>query len=124
MASTTSISGKRVFTPSIMTGVAYVALTIAGLVAVKVVELRLPAPGHRSTVTVMRVKAVVNVAIKAVRAVKPGTSSKEYPADKPIGPIVAIGSAVIRLIVEVAIRAHWSRSDFDSNLRWPLGRAA
>jgi hypothetical protein len=107
-----------------MPGVAYVALPIARLVAVKVVELRLPATWQGPTVTVMRVKAVVNVAIKAVRAMKPGASSKEHAADKPIGPIVAIGRTVIRLIVEVAIRAHGSRSDFDSNLRWPQRRAA
>jgi hypothetical protein len=105
------------FTTCIVAGVAYVALPIPGLVAVKVVELGLPAPRHRSNVAVMRVKAVVNVTVKAARAVKPGTSSKEDPADKPIGPIVAIGSTVIGLIVKVPIWAHGSRTDFDSNLR-------
>jgi hypothetical protein len=123
MAST-PISGERVFTPRIMAGVASVALSIAGLVAVKVVELLLPAPWHRANISVMGVKAVVNVAIKASRAVKPGTCSKEHPANKPIGPIVAIGSTVIRLIVEVPIRAHGSHSDIDGNLRRPKGRAA
>jgi hypothetical protein len=111
------ISRERVFTNRIVASVACVALSIAGLVAVKVVELRLPAPRYRSVVSVMRIKAVVNVAIEAAWAVKPGTSSKECPAHKPIGPIVAIGSTVVRLIVEVPIGAHGSHSDIDSNLR-------
>ena len=45
VASSAPISGERVFTTRIMAGVAYVALSIAGFVAVKVVELRLPAAG-------------------------------------------------------------------------------
>jgi hypothetical protein len=123
-ASTTSISRKRVFSPRIVAGVAYVALSIASLVAVKVVELRLPASGYRSVVSVMRVKAIVNVAIKAATAVKPGACSKEYPPNKPIGPIVAIGRTIVRRIVKVPIRAHWSHSDIDTNLRVPLRCAA
>jgi hypothetical protein len=120
----TSISRKRVFTTRIMAGVSYVALSIAGLVAVKVVELRLPAPGYRSAVSVMWVKAVVNVAIKPARAVEPRTSSKEDPAHKPIGPIVTIGCAVVRLVVEVPIRANRSHANTDSDLRGPQGRTA
>jgi hypothetical protein len=123
MASTPK-SRERVFTARIMAGVAYVALSIAGLIAVKVVELRLSAAGYRATVTVMGIKAVVNVPIKAAWAVKPGASSKEYPANKPIGTVVAIGSTVVRLIVEVPIRAHGSHSDFDTNLRPSQGCTA
>jgi hypothetical protein len=115
------ISGKRVFTPRIMAGVAYMTLSIASLVAVKVVELLLSTTWQRSTVSVVRIKAVVNVAIKAAWTVKPGTCSEEYPADKPIGAVVSIGSAVIRLVVEVPIGAHGSHSDIDSNLRPPHG---
>jgi hypothetical protein len=120
MAST-PIAGERVFATSFMAGVACMALSIAGLVAVKVVELLLPAARQRSTVSVVRIKAVVNVAIKAAWTVKPGTCSEEYPADKPIGAVVSIGSTVIRLVVEVPIWAHGSHSDIDSNLRPPHG---
>jgi hypothetical protein len=107
-----------------MAGIARVALPIARFVAVKVVELRFPAPGQRSAVSMMRIKAVVNVTIKTMRAVKPRTGSKEYPANKPIGTIVAIGSAFIRLIVKVPIGAHGSCSDFNCNLCWPKRCAA
>ena len=121
---TTPKSGKGVFCAPIMAGVAYVALPIPRLVCVEVVERPLSTPRQRPIVTVMRVKAVVNVAVKAARAVKPGTSSKKHPANKPIGPIVAIGRTVIRGVVEVPIRANWSHSNVDGNLGWPHGCTA
>jgi hypothetical protein len=91
---------------------------------VKVIELLFSASWHRSAVSVMGVKAVVNVAIKAARAVKPGTCSKEDSANKPIGTVVAIRGAVVRLVVEVPIGAHGSRSNFDTDLRRPEGCTA
>jgi hypothetical protein len=108
-----------VFIARIMVGVAYMALSIPRLVPVEVVERLRTALRQRSMVTLARVVAVVDVAVKAVWAVKPGASSKKHPANKPIGPIVAIGSAVIWLIVEVPIGARRRHSDADANLRWP-----
>jgi hypothetical protein len=119
-----SISGKGVFTARFMAGVAYMASSIPRLIPVEVVERLRTALRHRSTVTLARVVAVVDVAVKAVRAVKPGAGSKKHPAIKPIGPIVAIGSTVIWLIVEVPIGAHRRHSDADANLRWPKRRTA
>ncbi len=114
----TPISGEGVFSLGFMASVAYVALPIPRLVSLEVVEALRPALGQRSIVAVMRIKAVVDMAVKAVRAVKPGAGSKKHPAHKPIGPIVAVGSTVIRGIVEVPVRAHRSRSDVyaDGNL--------
>jgi len=114
----TPITGEGVFTRRFMAGIAYVASAIPRLVSLEVVEALRPAPGQRSNVTVMGIKAVVDVAVKAVRAVKPGASSKKHPANKPIGPVVAVRSTVIRGIVEVPVRAHGSRSDVyaDGNL--------
>jgi hypothetical protein len=68
----------------------------------------------------MRIKAVVDMAEKAVRAMKPGASSKKHPMNKPIGPIIAVSSTVIWGIVEVTVRAHGSRSDVyvDADLGW------
>ncbi len=118
---TTPISGERVFSPGVMASVAYVASPISRLVSLEVVEALRPAPRQRSNVTVMRIKAVVDMAVKAVRAVKPGASSKKYPANEPIGPIVAVRSTVIWFIVEIPVRAHGSRSDVyaDGNLSSP-----
>jgi hypothetical protein len=113
-----------VFTARIMAGVAYMALSIPRLVPVEVVERLRTALRQRPMVTLARVVAVVDVAIKAVRAVKPGAGSKKHPADKPIGPIVAIGSTVVWLIIEVPIGAHRRHSDADGNLRRPQGYTA
>jgi hypothetical protein len=104
-----------------MTGVAYVALPISRLVAVKMVELLFAAPRKRSVVTLTGVKAVVDVAIKAVGSVKPGASAKKHATNKPVGPIVAVRGTVIRSIVEVPVGAHRRHSDVDGNLGWRHG---
>lgn len=93
---TAPISGEGVFSLRFMAGLPYVASPIPRLVSLEVVEALCPALRQRSNVTVMRIKPVVDMAEKAVRAVKPGASSKKHPANKPIGPIVAVRSTVIR----------------------------
>ncbi len=115
---TTPISGEGVFSLRFMASVAYVASPIPRLVSLEVVEALRPALGQRPNVTVMRIKAVVDMAEKTVTAVKPGASSEKHPANKPVRPIVAVRSTVIRFIVEVPVRAHGSRSDIyaDRNL--------
>jgi hypothetical protein len=115
-----------VFIRRVVTGVAYMALSIPRLVPVEVVERLRTALRQRSMVTVARIKAVVHVAKKAVGAVKPGASPDKHPANKPIGPIVAVGSTVVRLIVEVPIRAHGGRPNVhgDGNLGWRQGCTA
>jgi hypothetical protein len=109
-----------------MARVAYVASPIPRLVSVEVVEALGSAVRQRSSVTVMRIKTVVDMAIKAVMAVKPGAGSKKHPANKPIGSIVAVRSTVIGRIVEVSVRTHGSRPDVyaDGNLGWRHGCTA
>jgi hypothetical protein len=81
MATTTTPSaGQGVFPTTIMTSVAYVPLPIPRLVCVEVVKRLLPAPRHWSSVTVMRIIAVVDMAVKAVRTMKPGASPNKYPS--------------------------------------------
>ena len=115
---TTPISGECVFSLRFMASVAYVASSIPRLICLEVVEALRPALRQRSNVTVMRIKAVIDMAEKTMGAVKPRASSNKHPADKPIRPIVAVRSTVIRGIVEVPVRAHGSRSDIyaDRNL--------
>ena len=108
---TTPIAGERVLTPALMGSRAYVSSTIPRLVSLEVVEALRPARRQRAIVTVMRIKAVVDMAEKASRSVKPRACSNKYPSNKPIRPVVAIRSAVIRGIVEVSVRTHGSWSD-------------
>jgi hypothetical protein len=69
----------------------------------------------------LRVEPVVDVAVKALSAVKPGAGSKEYASYKPIGAVVAIRRAVIGLIVEVSIGANRRRSYLNGNLCRRIG---
>ena len=115
---TAPVSREGTLFARFMAGVACVALPIAGLIPMEVVEPFFPAPWQRPSVTVMRIKAVVDVAVEAVPAVEPGAGSKKHPTDKPVGTIVAVRSAVIGLIVEVPIGAHWGHSNADGNLGW------
>jgi len=112
---TAPISGQRVLTPRFMASVAYVPSPISRLIALKVIEALRPALRQRSSVTMMRIKAVVDVSEKSVRSVKPGTSSKKYPTHKPIRPVVAVRSAIVRGIIEVSVRTYRSRSDVYAN---------
>jgi hypothetical protein len=66
----------------------------------------------------MGVKTIVDMAVEAMGAMKPGASTEEDSTDKPVRPVVAVRRTVIRWIVEVAIRADGSRSNIysDSNL--------
>jgi hypothetical protein len=109
--STTPISGQSVFRFRFMVSIAYVSSPIPRLVSLEVVEALRPALRQRPSITVMRIEAVVDVAVKAAMTVKPGASPNKHPANKPIGPIVAVRSTVIRGIVEVAVRTHGSHSD-------------
>jgi hypothetical protein len=94
-------------------GVADVTLAIASLVAVKVIEGSFAASRHGASVAVVRVVAVVHMAVEATRSMKPRTRSKEHAAGKPIRSIVAIGRAVVRGIVIVSIRAYRGGSNVD-----------
>ena len=112
---TTPISGERVLSLPFMASFAYVASPISRLVCVEVVEALRPALRQRSSVTVMRIKPVIDMSVKAVRAVKPRTCSKKHPANKPIGPVVTVRSTVIRGVVEVSVRTHGNWPDVYAN---------
>jgi len=113
--STTPISGERVLSLPVMASVAYVASPISRLVCLEVVEALRPALRHWSSVTVMRIKPVIDMSVKAVRAVKPRACSQKHPANKPIWPVVAVRGTVIGGVVKVSVRAHGSRSDVYAN---------
>ena len=99
-----------------MSGVAYVSLSVTRFVAMEVVERRLAARGQRPVVAVVRVKAVVDMAVEAVMAMEPWTSTKEHAANKPVRSIVTVRRAVVWGIVEVSIGADGGRpSDVDSD---------
>jgi hypothetical protein len=123
-ATAPAISRQGMFTAGVMASLAYVALSVSRLISLKVVEGLCPPSRQRSTVTMLRIVAVVDVAIKAVTAVEPGAGANKQPAHKPIRPIVAVGRTLIRDVVEVPVGAHRRYSNVDGNLGWCQGCAA
>jgi hypothetical protein len=73
---------------------------------------------HRmwTSVAVMRIESVINVAAEIVRAVEPRAGSDEHATVEPLGPVVPIGGAVIWGEVVKAIRANRLWSDIDGDL--------
>jgi hypothetical protein len=59
---------------------------------------------RRAGVSVMNIEMVVHVAAKVSRAVEPRAGTNENAAVEPLRTVVAVGSAVIRREVIVAIR--------------------
>jgi hypothetical protein len=66
-------------------------------------------------IAMMRVIAVIYMAVPAVRAMEPRTCSNEYAVGEPLWPIVAIGGAIVGGVVEITIRAHRRRSNIDAD---------
>ena len=110
--STMAISGA-VFRCRTMVCSPRVALPIPRLVGVEVGERRLSVLRHRSYITVVRIIAIINVAVEAMGTMEPWASADEYPAKEPIGTIVAIGSTGVRRIVKVPVRTHRSHANID-----------
>lgn len=107
---------RRVLAAAFMARIAGLAVPIVSRTCVEAIERLLPPRRNGPVIPMMRIIALVNVAIKSARAVKPWPSSYEYPAREPIRSIVAIGRTIIGRIVKVAIRAHWRHTDVDGNL--------
>jgi hypothetical protein len=117
-----ALKSGAMFTIWTVACVADVALSIPCLVRVEVGECLLPVGGHWPVVTVMRIVTVIDVAVEAAGTVEPGASADEDPADEPIRPVVAIGSAAIRGVVEVSVGAHRGYPNVDRDLSWCRGQ--
>jgi hypothetical protein len=104
-----------VLSAGLMAGVADVALAVAGFVAVEVVEGLGSTFGERAVITVVRVETVIDVSVKPVRTVEPGTGAEKDPPDEPVRAVVAIGSAIVWRVIEVAVRTNRGRPKVDSH---------
>ena len=118
-----AVAGESVFVAGIMTGVAYVALSVARFVSVKMIEGLRSALRHWSMVAVAGIVAVVDVAVKAAVAVEPGAGSNKEPTRKPVGSVIAVGCAVVWSIVKVAIGADGLHPNADRDLGCRYRRA-
>jgi hypothetical protein len=100
----------------------YVAASVTHFIAFEVfdsidrVGRSLASGRQRPPVSVLRMKASVHVTAKVFRSVKPWTDANENAAGEPLRAVVAIGSAIIRRYIIVAVRALWRSSDLDAYL--------
>ena len=111
-----SLESSAVFPAGFMAGIAYMALAIARFVSLEVLERLRAAARHGSGITVMRVIAVVDVAVESVGAVEPGADSDEGSASKPVRAIVPVRGTIIGCVVEVPVRTGRSDPNADTNL--------
>ena len=107
------------FPPGVMPGIADVTLAIAGFVAMKVIERPMATSWQGATIPVSWIKAIVHVTVETWTTMEPRTSANKDSAGKPVWPIVAIRSAIVRCIVEVPIGARgWpTHADPNADLR-------
>lgn len=101
----------------------FVAFEVRRTLGMSIWSLLLTASWNASFIAMMRVVTVVDGTVKIVRPVKPRTGSDEDAANKPLGAVITVGSATIRLVVKIAIRTNGSGSDAytDSDLRLGFG---
>jgi hypothetical protein len=103
---------------------AYVTGAITHLVSVEVIERLVSTSRKRTTVAVLWIEMVINIAVEVVRTAEPGAGSDEDASAEPLWPVVSVWSAVIRGIVEVTIGANRRCSDIDGNLSGRRARDA
>jgi hypothetical protein len=96
--------------------VVFSAASITHLVSVEMIEGPVSTFRMRTSVAVMWIEAVINVAVKVLRPMKPGAGSDEHPAAEPLGPIVSIRGAGVWGVIVVTIRTRWRWSDIDRDL--------
>jgi hypothetical protein len=119
-----AVSRKCVLSATLVGSRAYVAASITRLIGREVIEAFGTALRQWTVIAVAGIEAVVHVAIEAGMSVEPGTRAEEDAAQKPVGAVVPVGSAVIRRIVEIPVRAHRSDAYVDGNLGRSLRRTA
>ena len=111
----------------IMASVPGVAVSIARFIAAETIEGALATFGQGAAITVTRIVAIIYMAIKAAGPVKPRSNADEDAVREPIGPVVAIGCAIVRSVVEVPVRAVGLGAeidaDADTDLGWRVGAA-
>jgi hypothetical protein len=115
-AAATVISRQCVFTAPAVIGWANVAVPIPRLIGLEVVKRMRPAIRQRAMISVAWIITVVHVAVKTVRPMEPRTCPDEHSTHKPIGPVIAVWSAIIGSVVEVPIRANRRYANVNGNL--------
>ena len=113
---TAPLRSRAVFTGSVMASIPDVTLPVSRLVRMEVIERPFATLWQRSIVTATRIIAIVNVAVKAVTAVKPGASSDKKSAIEPNRSIVAIRRTAVGGVVVITVRTVRGYAYVNANL--------
>jgi hypothetical protein len=119
-----SLDSGLTFACWFVAGVAYVTLPVACFIAMEVLEGLGASFGHGAVVTVVRIVAVVDVAVEAAVAVKPGAGSDKEAAGEPVRAVVAVGGAIVGGVVEVSVGAYRGDTNVDRDLGGRHGSCA
>jgi len=113
VAACTSASGESgaVLGVSIMIRVANVTSPIPRFIRLKMRKGRGSTRRQRPAISVVRIVAVIDVAIEAARSMEPWACADEDAADKPVRTVITVGRAVIRRVVEVTVWTDGRRPD-------------
>jgi hypothetical protein len=113
-----ALRSRDVLTTAFMSRRSNVTLPIACFVGVKVGNGALPAVRHGTDITIVGVKPIVHVSVEAPGSMKPWSRPDKTPTNEPVRSVIAVGSAVVRGVVEVSIGTLGREAD----TRGDLGR--
>jgi hypothetical protein len=99
-----------------MSGSSNVTPAIPRFVGVKVRKGALAAIRERTGITVVGIEAIVYVSVEAARPVKPRARPNENAAGEPVGPVIPVGRAIVRSVIEVSVGAHGRHVDTSGDL--------
>jgi hypothetical protein len=89
----------------------HMAFAVTGFIPLEMIECLRTTSGQRTLVSMMRIEAVVHVAMETRRSVEPRSHTDKYAVSKPIRPIVPIRSTAIRRVIEISIWTDGRRPD-------------
>jgi hypothetical protein len=81
----------------------HVAATVTGFISLEMIKCLRTTSGQRALVSMMRIEAVIHVAMETRRAVKPRSGSDKYAVNKKIRSVVSIRSTAIWRVIEIPI---------------------
>src|ERR1700722_6895330 len=81
----------------------HVPAAVTGLIRLEMIECLRTTSGQRASVSMMRIEAVIHVAMKTRRAVEPRSYTDKDAVNKPIRPVVPVRSTAIRRVIEISI---------------------
>jgi hypothetical protein len=111
-ASATAEPGQRVFSaPTMAWCCDRVAATVPGLIRLEMIECLGTTRRHRALVSMMRIEAVIHVAMETRGTVEPRAYTDKHAVREPIRSIVSIRSTVIWRVIEISIRADGRNPD-------------